>query len=317
MKTSGTLHFTVGEGIDRLVRQAYWYENRQEWAMSVLDCLNGITQVQKMDVLNGDAQLRPVDNNTRLQLIYEQDFDFKAELHKHQKWLSGTHIMIGNKQISKYLHDQYFENLRKMYIWRKRSGIGLFDRLVKMIQKSNNHLHDLMFEEAGFKFQDHRPVIHEWQIASMNQFEDTFKNYVATKLKEWEDFENGKHIKPKESLLASEDMERATVLHDELVAFCYGDNPRPELRMEETALALFDEVADLVDKYKELFNEFSFPSTFLQKKNLNRRMVKDCMDYLTLDSVRATIHSMIVEDDTHGGVWKEEKETTTFKKREN
>lgn len=28
--------FNVGEGLDDMVRQAFWYENRQEWALNVL-----------------------------------------------------------------------------------------------------------------------------------------------------------------------------------------------------------------------------------------------------------------------------------------
>lgn len=148
-----TTFFKLGEGLDYLVRQAYWYENRQEWALSVLDCLVGMTEQQKTDVLNGDVQLIPIDDGKKLTLLYEPNEQFKKELKEHKEWLASTHITIAGKTIYKRLVDTYVEFVIKRYRMAVYNP-GLFVRIpniVMTLEQTRKSIHDAIIEEAGFK----------------------------------------------------------------------------------------------------------------------------------------------------------------------
>ena len=75
------VHFTIGEGMDRLVRDAYWFENRKEWALRLVkDLCIGINDKQINSILNGDARLMPVEKGTMLELVYKEDKKFKRDV---------------------------------------------------------------------------------------------------------------------------------------------------------------------------------------------------------------------------------------------
>ena len=168
-----------------------------------------------------------------------------------------------------------------------------------------------MFEQAGFKLVNRHieTDLPEYMTAAREQFETTFQLQVEWQLAEWDRIRNEieNRVEDRETLLLPADYERAELLHSEIVMLCYGNNSRPDLKVEETALQLFDEIAEIVGKYKDMYTDTSYGKRFLEKKALNRRMIKDCMDWQTLDTVRATIHSLIITDDTHGDNWKEKK----------
>jgi len=307
--SQGILHFTVDEGINDIIRQAYWYENRQEWALETLDCFMGITQEQKMAILNGDTNLVPIEDGTRMTLSGTPDFEFQAELHKHQKWLEETHVSIGGKQVSKDIYDLYMENLRKLWLWKQRGQ----EKFVSIVQKILNDYHNIMAEQAGFRFiteGTHRHMVldePEYMQEAREKFETTFSVKVEAQLAEWDRIREEIENRPqdKETLLLPADYERALDLHNEIVLICYGDNSRPDLKIQEAALQVFDEIAEIVERYKDFYTDTSYGKRFLEKKALNRRMIKDCMDWNTLDTVRATIHSLIITDNSHGDTWKE------------
>jgi len=76
-----TLHFTIGEGLDDLARQGYWFENKKEWGINLIKHLcTGITEKQINDVLNGDAKVVPIKNGTMVNLVYEENIEFKNKL---------------------------------------------------------------------------------------------------------------------------------------------------------------------------------------------------------------------------------------------
>jgi hypothetical protein len=302
----GLLHFSVAEGINALVRQAYWYENRQEWAMATLDCFEGINMEQKIAVLHGDATLIPDGDYMRLDTT--PDFKFKRELQKHLKWQKSIHVYVGRKAISKDVYDLYFQYLRKMWIWEGRKQY----RFAEIVQRMMNDLHTRMFEQAGFKVRDKHieTNVPDYIAKGRESFEEAFQNQVKAKIDKWNATESlflKSEIDPDklpESLLAPDDLKRAVNLHNEIVLICYGENPRSELDYKEATIQVYDEIVALVTKYKGLVTERSYAMQLLEKKNLNRRMVEDCMDWQTLDFVRATIHSFLGLDDSHGVTWK-------------
>ena len=80
--------FTIGNGLDKLARQAYWFEDRKPWAEKLLRNLcMGITNKQMMDILNGDAKVIAVKKGTAVELVYEEDTEFKEELQNHLDFL--------------------------------------------------------------------------------------------------------------------------------------------------------------------------------------------------------------------------------------
>lgn len=76
-----TVHFTIGEGMEQLVRDAYWFENRREWALRLVkDLCVGISDKQITSILDGEAKIMPVENGTMVELVYEEDKNFKKKL---------------------------------------------------------------------------------------------------------------------------------------------------------------------------------------------------------------------------------------------
>jgi len=149
----GTINFTVGHGLDNLVRQAYWFENRQEWALKVLDCLKGITMEQKMAVLNGYVQLVPVEGGRKISLVQETDIEFRKTLTAHRKWREDYFYKISGKWIAKKHVDQYI----KFVVYRYRLAIyrpSLFaskPEIVMRMEEIRVGLHDRIIWDAGFK----------------------------------------------------------------------------------------------------------------------------------------------------------------------
>ena len=94
MTNTEALHFTIGEGLDDLARQGYWFEDRKEWGINLIKHLcMGITEKQINDVLNGDANVVPTKNGTMVNLVYEENVEFKKKL---------TQYLITKKKNAEY-----------------------------------------------------------------------------------------------------------------------------------------------------------------------------------------------------------------------
>lgn len=78
------LHFHVDKGINTLIRDAYWFENRQEFANNVLDCFMGITIEQKRAVIQCKLRLVPTIDKKKMTLVDELDSNI-CELKKRYK----------------------------------------------------------------------------------------------------------------------------------------------------------------------------------------------------------------------------------------
>lgn len=174
-----SLCFTVGHGLDALVRQAYWYENRKKWAMKVLDCLHGITEEQKMSVLEGNARLIPTKDGKRLKLVYRPDEKFKKELRKHQKWRDEGFYLVAGHYVSKSAVDKYADFVVERYrmtLFRPQFFIGEPELVIRM-EQIRQYLHDIIVSEADFKGR---------KGEGYNQFEVAIGKYVELKAKQFE-----------------------------------------------------------------------------------------------------------------------------------
>ena len=149
---SQTLTFTLGDNIHTLVRDAYWFEERKEWAMKVLGHLHGITEEQKQAIINGDAKLVPIEDGKQLQLVYEEDKDFKWKLHKHMSWRNENYFKLGEYWITKkavmeyvnFVVKQYRLMLRNPFMFRSNPLLGL------RMEDIRTGLHEMVMLEAGF-----------------------------------------------------------------------------------------------------------------------------------------------------------------------
>ena len=138
-KQVGIIQIVPGEGIVNTVRQAYWYENRQEWALDVLSCYEGITDEQKMVIIRGDATLRPVittygvGDPVTIRYIEEPNKRFKQELKKHLAWIKKDCYVFANKHIVNREVEEYVQEIGKIYLTTIRSP-GFFVGMRKIIE---------------------------------------------------------------------------------------------------------------------------------------------------------------------------------------
>lgn len=79
----GVLHFKIGEGLSDLVRNAFWYELRFDWAMRTFECFEGLSHGQIIEILMGNATLKPIEDGTRVELVKGVDMVFQNKLAKH------------------------------------------------------------------------------------------------------------------------------------------------------------------------------------------------------------------------------------------
>lgn len=88
--TKQKLHFRVHPSILNLIRDAYWYEDRKEWAKDCLESLHPeMTFNMARKMLNGDAILITRDGGETLIYIEKEDKEFKKKLKKHLDWKNG------------------------------------------------------------------------------------------------------------------------------------------------------------------------------------------------------------------------------------
>lgn len=152
-KMNQALHFTVGEGINDLVRQAYWFEQRKKWAMDVLDCFRGITESQKMAILEGNARLIPIEEGRRMRLMYRPDEKFKAKLRRYKKWEVEHFYFLAGVRVTKSAVNEYrdFVVMRyRMMLFRPQFFIG-HEELVIRMEQIREFLHENIINETQFK----------------------------------------------------------------------------------------------------------------------------------------------------------------------
>jgi hypothetical protein len=108
-----TVHFTIGAGISNLARDAFWYEQKFEWAEKVLLCFEGISPENIDDIFRGDAYLKPSNNGQTVQLILKEDSKFKFALIKHVEFIK--------RQVEEVHQEVY-----KLQTYKEQREFGLF-----------------------------------------------------------------------------------------------------------------------------------------------------------------------------------------------
>jgi len=119
-------HFIIGNGISELIRDAFWFEQRFDWALDALKCFEGISDEQIDDILRGDASLKR--NGDVLELIYEEDKEFKEELKEE--------ISFAKKRLEELTTDIY--NLRREL---EKEQYGVFSELM---EKKNRITYEIL-----------------------------------------------------------------------------------------------------------------------------------------------------------------------------
>jgi len=125
------MHFTVGNDLDDLARQGYWFEDRKEWAKDLIKNLCcGISNKQITDVLNGDADVIAIENGTRTSLVYEENKEFKLKLKNHLEFLEEKKKdKIKAKRQMDFCGDDYRYckfNMSNKCCFGLRNGYGCF-----------------------------------------------------------------------------------------------------------------------------------------------------------------------------------------------
>lgn len=103
MKT-GVLHFKIGEGLSDLVRDAFWYELRFDWAMRTFECFEGLSYDQITTILMGNATLKPIGDGTRVEFVAGVNMAFQNKLAKHVIFVKEK-IENLNKEVYRFEKD--------------------------------------------------------------------------------------------------------------------------------------------------------------------------------------------------------------------
>jgi len=141
----------VGEGINGIIRDAFWFEGRLEWAQDTLDCFEGITQEQKNAILNGEGYLKPIEGG-RMELVMQIDRDFKTKLRGHQ-------LFIG-EQIQRIMKEVKQDRAKIRQLENNLREFG--DRFDKEQKKSINRLRGYVVE--GMQKLESIKQIREWYV---------------------------------------------------------------------------------------------------------------------------------------------------------
>ena len=149
---SPTLNFTLGDGLHEIFRDAYWFEERKEWALETLDCIHGITEEQKMAIINGDAKLVPTKDGKLLQLVYEEDKDFKLRLWEHQEWRKENYFNFAGHWVTKKETMEYVNFVVKQFrlVLRCPQMFAMEPTVMLRMEDIRTGLHEMLMAQAGF-----------------------------------------------------------------------------------------------------------------------------------------------------------------------
>jgi len=149
---SQTISFYLGDNLHEIFRDAYWFEERKEWALETLDCIHGITEEQKMAIINGDAKLVPIEDGKRLQLVYEEDKKFKLRLWEHQEWRKENYFNFAGHWVTKKETMEYVNFVVKQYrlVLRCPQMFAMEPMVMLRMEDIRTGLHEGLMFQAGF-----------------------------------------------------------------------------------------------------------------------------------------------------------------------
>ena len=108
--------FKIGNGLTKVIRDAFWFEQRFDWALDTLKCFEGISDEQIDDILRGDAEIR--QEGDVVQLVYEEDKEFKDEL--------KNEVAFAKKEIERLNTEIY-----NLSVERDKDQYGTFSELTE------------------------------------------------------------------------------------------------------------------------------------------------------------------------------------------
>ena len=136
-----------------LARQAYWFEDRKEWALDTMACFQGMTTEQTMKVLRGDASIKGVDN---IEFMDEPDTKFKAELAKHNKWLADKETARLEFIVEERRQEEIIFELKEKWDTDKLNTLDEENRRTALMNRADE-THGLFFSGKPEKPQELTP----------------------------------------------------------------------------------------------------------------------------------------------------------------
>jgi len=149
------VYFSVDpEGIVKLARDRYWFEDQKQSGVNILRCFIGIEPYQITQILEGNATI----NRDR---IYEErvDEDFKQKLNLHLDYLkykSMDGVYLDGIKVNKRLLEEYSEHVvKRLRDSMKKTAAGIMLDVKDMeeilgLEYRRVELHDAILKDAGF-----------------------------------------------------------------------------------------------------------------------------------------------------------------------
>lgn len=149
-------HFTVDPAfVMGLCRQAYWMENRKEWALATLHCFHGLSETQIDAILSGTASVVQNPKNPDLGLYVDSpDTEWQKTLAEHKAWQESRTYLFGDRRVPRDQVDHYVNNIvKRLRDTMRLGGLGMLamDPLQLMdLERQREEEHEAIFVMAGF-----------------------------------------------------------------------------------------------------------------------------------------------------------------------
>lgn len=181
----GNLHFTIqAQLVVDLVRQAYWMENRQKWALDTLKCFQGITDAQIDAILRGTATLESTPDCEQAVFVERPDVEWQKKLAEHLEWVEETTYTFAGRRVGKRMLDHYAENVVGRLRATLRFGISLFvnPQVLMDLEQQRQDEHDEILKAAGFGEEEieNRKNPLKW-TPEYEQFDKEFSKFLDKK----------------------------------------------------------------------------------------------------------------------------------------
>jgi hypothetical protein len=182
----GKFHFTVDAHlVVGLTRQAYWMENRREWALETLRTYEGISESQIEHILNGTASLENHPDGKRAVYKDSPDTEWQETLAKHLAWIDSRTYLFAGRRVDRELVDNYVDNIVKRLrgLMKNPRLASVMDPLVLMdLERQREDEHEAIFLAAGFTREDLDKRTHPLQWSpEFAAFDDEFSTYLDKK----------------------------------------------------------------------------------------------------------------------------------------
>lgn len=178
--TTGKLHFTVDvESLLPIIRQAYFMENKHEWALATLKALGVETEKQTQRILKGEAKL--LNSIDGIHCIYRKETDQQwiDELNGWKLWRDTSSYKFGDSYLPRDLVNAYVNHVVKRLRDAMRLRFSIDDPLeLLQLEELRQRLHKDILIAAGFgdELKDHHTL--EGKSEAYITFDEEFSSYM-------------------------------------------------------------------------------------------------------------------------------------------